>query len=90
MNRYAIIKDGKVVNIIEYDAQPTTPPPGFEDGCTAVQADRVSPGWLYKNDVFTNPTPPAKPIVMPPVKTLVEQILASPADLAALKKALGI
>ena len=27
---------------------------------------------------------------LPPVKTLAEQILASPADLAALKKALGI
>lgn len=30
------------------------------------------------------------PPIMPPAPTLVEQILASPADLAALKKALGI
>ena len=90
MQTYAIIKDGKVENIIEYDAQPSTPPPGFDDGYTAVQADRVSPGWLYENGVFVDTTPPVEPMVMPPAPTLVEQILASPADLAALKQALGI
>ena len=90
MQTYAIINSGVVVNIIEYDAQPTTPPPGFDDGYTAVQADRVSPGWLYENGAFVDTTPSAEPIVMPPAPTLVEQILASPADLAALKKALGL
>ena len=90
MKTYAIIKDGKVENIIEYDAQPTTPPPGFDDSYIAVQADKVSPGWLYENGAFVDTTPPAAPIVMPPAPTLVEQILARPADLAALKKALGI
>ena len=90
MKTYAIIKDGKVENIIEYDAQPTTPPPGFDDSYIAVQADKVSPGWLYENGAFVDTTPPAAPIVMPPAPTLVEQILASPADLAALKKALGL
>ena len=90
MKHYAIIKDGKVENIIEYDAQPATPPPGFDDGYIAVQADRASPGWLYENGAFVDTTPPAEPIVMPPAPTLVEQILASPADLAALKKALGL
>jgi hypothetical protein len=90
MHTYAIINAGVVVNIIEYDAQPTTPPPGFDDGYIAVQADRVSPGWLYQNGAFVDTTPPAEPMVMPPVKTLAEQILASPADLAALKQALGI
>ena len=90
MQTYAIIKGNLVKNIIEYDAQPTTPPPGFDDGYTAVQADRVSPGWLYENGTFIDTTPPAETIVMPPAPTLVEQILASPADLAALKKALGL
>ena len=90
MHTYAIIKDGKVENIIEYDAQPTTPPPGFEGGYIAVQADMVSPGWLYENGAFVDTTPPAEPIVMPPTPTLVEQILASPTDLAALKQALGL
>ena len=89
MQTYAIIKDGVVANIIEYDAQPTTPPPGFDNGYIAVQADRVSPGWLYENDAFVDTTPPAEPMVMQ-MPTLAEQILASPADLAALKKALGL
>ena len=90
MHTYAIINGGVVVNIIEYDAQPTTPPPGFDDGYIAVQADRVSPGWLYENGAFVDTTPPAEPIIMPNTPTLVEQILASPADLAALKQALGL
>ena len=90
MQTYAVIKDGKVENIIEYDAQPTTPPPGFDDGYIAVQADRASPGWLYENGAFIDTTPPVEPMVMPPAPTLVEQILASPTDLAALKQALGL
>jgi hypothetical protein len=90
MQTYAIINSGIVVNIIEYDAQPTTPPPGFDDGYIAVQADRASPGWLYENGEFVDTTPPVEPMVMPKMPTLAEQILASPADLAALKKALGL
>jgi len=90
MKTYAIINSGVVVNIIEYDSQPTTPPPGFDDGYIAVQADRVSPGWLYENGAFIDTTPPIEPMIMPPAPTLAEQILASPADLAALKKALGL
>ena len=90
MQTYAIINSGVVVNIIEYDAQPTTPPPGFDDGYTAVQADRVSPGWLYENGAFVDTTPPVEPMVIPKMPTLAEQILASPADLAALKQALGL
>jgi hypothetical protein len=90
MQTYAIIKGNLVENIIEYDAQPTTPPPGFDDGYTAVQADRVSPGWLYENGAFVDTTPPAEPMVMPPVKTLAEQILSNPDELAKLKQALGL
>lgn len=90
MRAYAIIKDGKVENIIEYDVQPTTPPPGFDDGYTAVQADRVSPGWLYENGAFVDTSPPAEPIVMSKMPTLTEQILSNPDELAKLKQALGI
>ena len=90
MQTYAIIKDGVVVNIIEYDAQPTTPPPGFDEGYTAVQADRVSPGWLYENGAFVDTTPPSEPMVMPKMPTLAEQILSNPDELAKLKQALGI
>ena len=90
MQTYAIIKGNMVENIVEYDAQPTTPPPGFDDGYIAVQADRVSPGWLYENGEFIDTTPPVEPMVMPPAPTLVKQILASPVDLALLKQALGL
>ena len=90
MQTYAIIKGNLVENIVEYDAQPTTPPPGFDDGYIAVQADRVSPGWLYENGAFVDTTPPSEPMVVPPVKTLAEQILSNPDELARLKQALGL
>ena len=90
MNTYAIIKDGIVENTIEYTEQPSTPPPGFSEGYTAVQADRVSPGWRYEQGAFIDTTPPAAPMMITPAPTLVEQILASPKDLAALKLALGL
>jgi hypothetical protein len=35
--KYAIVKDGVVVNVIEYEEQPSTPPAGFEEGM-----------WLFK------------------------------------------
>lgn len=87
--KYAIIKDGVVVNVIEYEEQPTTPPPGFEEGHTAVQADAVSIGWTYANGQFTDPNPP-EIVQMPPMPTLTDMILADPAELAKLKQALGI
>jgi len=87
--KYAIVKDGVVVNTIEYQEQPTTPPPGFEAGHMAIQADRVNPGWHYANDTFTDPNPP-EVIEMPAIKSLTDMILESPTELAKLKQALGI
>lgn len=87
--RYAIVKNNTVVNIIEYEAQPSTPPAGFEDGHVAVQADNVSLGWTYANGQFTDPNPP-EIVQMPPMPTLTDMILADPAELAKLKQALGI
>ena len=58
MDIYAIIKDGIVVNLIEYDSQPTAPPAGFEAGHEAVKATGVSTGWVYANGAFTDPNPP--------------------------------
>ena len=89
MNTYAIVKDGIVVNVIEYAEQPTTPPPGFEDGHTAIQANAVSIGWVYANGQFTDPNPPEQ-IQFDPPKSLTEVILADPVELAKLKQALGI
>ena len=87
--KYAIIKDGVVVNVIEYESQPSTPPAGFETGHTAIQADAVSVGWTYANGTFTDPNPPEQMQVDPP-KSLTDMILESPTELAKLKQALGI
>jgi hypothetical protein len=87
--RYAIIKDGVVVNVIEYETQPSTPPAGFEEGYTAIQQDYVSVGWHYANGTFTDPNPPEQMQVDPP-KSLTDLILESPTELAKLKQALGI
>jgi len=87
--KYAIVKNGVVVNIIEYETQPATPPPGFEDGHTAVQADTVSIGWTYANGIFTNPNP-LEVVEMPTPKSLTDMILADATELAKLKAALGL
>jgi hypothetical protein len=58
MERYAIIKNGIVENVIEYNKQPTNPPAGFDEGYIAIRADVVSVGWLYINNSFVNPNPP--------------------------------
>jgi len=87
--KYAITKDGIVVNVIEYEAQPSTPPAGFEEGHVAIQADHISVGWHYANGTFTNPNSPEQMQVDPP-KSLTDMILADPTELAKLKQALGL
>ena len=87
MNTYAIVKNGIVINTVEYDEQPSTPPPGFEEGHVAVQTNAASIGWHYANGTFTDPNPP-EVIDMPPAPTLTDMILADPAELAKLKQAL--
>jgi hypothetical protein len=89
MNKYAIIHNGFVVNIIEYENQPSTPPAGFDDGHVGIQSDEASIGWTYANGVFTNPNPP-EIIEMPASKSLTDMILENPIELAKLKQALGI
>lgn len=87
--RYAIVKNDVVVNIIEYESQPTTPPAGFDEGHEAIQADAVSPGWHYANGTFTDPNPPEQIQVDPP-KSLTDMILSDPTELTKLKQALGL
>ena len=87
--KYAIVKDGVVVNVIEYESQPSSPPAGFEDGHIAIQADYVSPNWHYADGQFTDPNPPVV-VEMPAPMSLTDMILADPTELAKLKQALGI
>jgi hypothetical protein len=90
--KYAIIKNGVVVNVIEYESQPTTPPAGFDEGHEAIQADNVSPNWHYANGQFTNPNPTINetPNITTPTMSLTDMILANPTELAKLKTALGL
>ena len=87
--KYAIVKDGVVVNTIEYAEQPTTPPPGFEEGYAAIQSNEASTGWTYADGQFTNPVP-IETTTMPPAVSLTDMILANPTELAKLKQALGL
>lgn len=58
MKRYALVKDGVVLNCVDYEEQPVGTPPGFEDGVVAIQDDFACPGWLHADGIFTNPNPP--------------------------------
>lgn len=86
--KYAIVKDNSVVNIIEYEEQPSIPPAGFEDGHIAVQTENVSIGWTYVNDQFINPNPQESEQINS--VSLTDMILSNPIELAKLKQALGI
>jgi len=59
LQNYAIIDGVNVVNIIQYDAQPSNPPPGFESPIIAVQSDTAGTGWTYVDGVFIAPPVPA-------------------------------
>ena len=75
MEKYAIIYNGNVVNIIEYESAPSNPPPGFDGEHTAVLATQgVGPGYTYANGVFTAPQPY-------PSWTLVDNVWTPPSSM---------
>ena len=53
LNRYALVKGGKVVNVTEWDGDPPkwSPPVGV----SAILADKAGPGWAYDGTTFTPP-----------------------------------
>ena len=59
LQNYAIIDGINVINIIQYEEQPSTPPPGFENPIIAVQSDIAGIGWTYVDGVFIAPPVPA-------------------------------
>jgi hypothetical protein len=67
MQRYAIVKDGVVLNAVEYETQPVGTPPAFEEGSVAIPELWASVGWTYANGVFTDPNPPA-PSILPNIQ----------------------
>ena len=63
--RYAIIDEINVINIIDYDTEPTNPPPGFEEPIIAVQSDTAQIGWTYVDGQFIAPPTPIPPTPTP-------------------------
>ena len=60
--RYAIIDGINVINVIDYGAAPSNPPPGFDEPIIAVQSDTAQIGWTYVDGVFIAPyVPPPTP-----------------------------
>lgn len=55
--KYALVKDGRVVNAIELDDPAKWPCPA---GHSLVRSDEASPGMLYDGKEFTWPEPVAK------------------------------
>lgn len=86
--RHVILKDNVVVNVIEYDTMQTGCPEGLED-VIAIASDAAQIGWVYSDNVLTNPNPPVI-VDMPALMSLTDMILADPTELAKLKQALGI
>lgn len=64
MQRYAIVKDGVVLNAVEYETQPIGTPSGFEEGSVAIADLWASVGWTYVDGLFINPNP-FEPFVFP-------------------------
>jgi hypothetical protein len=61
LQNYAIIDNVNVINIIQYEEQPSNPPPGYENSIIAVQSDIAAPGWTYVNGQFIDPYIPPAP-----------------------------
>jgi hypothetical protein len=59
LQNYAIIDGINVINIIQYEEQPSNPPAGFESPIIAVQSDTAGLGWTYVDGVFIAPPVPA-------------------------------
>ena len=78
MNRYAIIEDGLVVNVVI--GQPELAPNQI-----LVECENAGPSWTYADGVFTAPVP-VEPAV--PTAATKEELLAQLAALSAQIQAL--
>ena len=78
MNRYAIIEDGLVVNVVI--GQPELAPNQI-----LVECEKAGPEWTYADGVFTPPVS-VTPTVISPTK---EELLAQLSELQSKIEALG-
>ena len=83
-NRYAIIEDGIVANVVVADAEYAA-----QQGW--IECPDAGPKWLYADGVFTKPViipaPEPEPIPVPPAPTK-EELMAQLAALSAQIQAL--
>jgi hypothetical protein len=89
MIRCAIIntKTNAVENVIEYDVQPTSPPPGFDGNYIAVANDAAGTDWTWTGTALVAPiAPPPIPV---PQLVLSQDLVAqfTVADYALIKAA---
>jgi hypothetical protein len=89
--RYAIIDvaAGKVINVVQYNAAPSNPPPGFDAGIIAVQSDVVGPDWSWSGTTLVaSPAPAIAPL---PQTVLSQDLMAqfTVADYSAIKTAIA-
>jgi hypothetical protein len=62
--RYAVIKDGRVVNVVVWDGVSDWQP---GDDVTVIDCpDDVGPGWTHSDEGFAPPPPPPEPDVEDP------------------------
>ena len=57
-NRYAIVSDGKVSNVVMWDGESELQ---LSTGETAVASDVADIGWEYRDGEFITPAPPPLP-----------------------------
>jgi len=77
MNRYAIIEDGLVVNVVI--GQPELAPNQI-----LVECENAGPNWTYADGVFTAPVVVEPTVVAPTKEELLSQLQAIQAQIQAL------
>lgn len=76
-NRYAIIENGVVVNVVIADNE-TAAANGW------IECPEAGPGWLYDGQTFTAPPPAPEPAPAPTKEQLLAQLQALQAQINAL------
>ena len=77
MNRYAIIEDGLVVNVVI--GQPELTPNQI-----LVECENAGPNWTYADGVFTPPVVVEPTVITPTKEELLAQLQALTAQIQAL------
>lgn len=83
MKNYALVKNGKVENVISWDGV-SEYDPGVE--YTIIETKDAAIGWSYDGSKFSPPPPPPPP----PELTAAEKLAASGLTVDELKQLLGL